>query len=248
MVLGVFDSGLGGLTVLREIIKNCSYDKVIYYGDTARLPYGDKDQDTLIRYAREDMDFLIEKGADEIVMACGTICSNTLDEVKDEYPIRIIGIIGVLCKEALRKTVNKKIGVIATPATIRTKIFTKKMEGADVYEIACKKFTPLIEKGMMDSDEMDEAIAEYISPLKEAHIDTQILGCTHYPLLMDKISEYLGYPVNFINSGVILAEEFNNGETKKPELEFYVSGDEEFFKEKAKTFLDIPEIEKVRKI
>lgn len=248
MILGIFDSGLGGLTVLREIIKNNSYDKIIYFGDTKNLPYGEKDKETLLKMTRFNIDFLRSKGADEIVVACGTISSNTLDIVKDDYDFRIIGIIDALCNEAVKKTLNNKIGVIATEATINTHIFSKKIKDKEVYEVPCPKFTPLIEAGMIDSKEMDEALDEYLSPLKEKDIDTLIMGCTHYPLLEDKIKDYFNKPINIINSGTIIAEELFNGETKIPEIEFYVSGNKEEFKEHGKRFIDVKEIDELHNI
>ena len=248
MILGVFDSGLGGLTVLKEIIKNSTYDKIIYFGDTARLPYGDKDRKTLLAYARQDVEFLMDKGAEEIVIACGTVSSNVLDDLKKEYKLPLIGIIDVLAKEAMEKTANHKIGVIATPATVRTGIFTGKISGNDVYEVGCQKFTPLIEKDMIDSKEMDEAIAEYLGPLKKADVDTLIMGCTHYPLLEKKIRKHFVKPLNIISSGTVLARELCHGEIKKPELEFYVSGDPKDFMKKARRFADVKEIEEVKKI
>ncbi|MBR2578268.1 MAG: glutamate racemase [Erysipelotrichaceae bacterium] len=247
MILGIFDSGLGGLTVLREIIRKNTYDRIIYYGDTLRLPYGEKDRETLLTYAREDIGFLISKGADEIVIACGTVSSNVLDEVRNEYSLPIMGIIDVLCAQAEKKTVNGRIGVIATPATVRTGIFAEKLKDYDVYEMACQKFTPLIEAGMIDSVEMDDAIEEYLGPLKDKDIDTLILGCTHYPLLEDKIRDFFGRQISMINSGTILADELSKGEKKRPELEFYVSGDPDDFRKKARRFIDVREIEDVRK-
>ena len=248
MILGVFDSGLGGLTVLREIIKRNTYDKIIYYGDTLRLPYGEKDHDTLLTYAREDIDFLIGKGAQEIVIACGTVCSNVLDEVREEYPLPIIGIIDALCKEAKEKTVNGRIGVIATPATVRSGVFSAKLADHDVCEVACRKFTPLIEADMAESPKMDEAIEEYLAPLKERGIDTLILGCTHYPLLEDRIRRFFDGKIELINSGTIIARELQKGEIREAQLEFYVSGDPEDFRKKARRFIAVPEIENVKKI
>ena len=247
MILGVFDSGLGGLTVLKEIIKKNTYDRIVYLGDTLRVPYGDKDRDTLLAYAREDVDFLLAKGADRIVIACGTVSSNVLDELKKEYDTDIIGIIDVLCEEGRRRTRNGKIGVIATPATIRTHIFKEKLKDLEVYEMPCEKFTPLIESGMIDSPEMDEAIAAYIGPLKEKGIDTLLMGCTHYPLLEKKIRNYFKEPLDIVNSGTVLKEELAVGEIKKPELEIYVSGDTESFREKAVLLCDIKEISEVKK-
>ena len=248
MILGIFDSGLGGLTVLREIIKNNTYDKIIYFGDTKNLPYGEKDKETLLKMTRFNIDFLRSKGADEIVVACGTVSSNALDDIKDDYDFKIVGIIDALVNGAIKETKNNKIGVIATEATIRTHIFKEKIKDKEVYEVACPKFTPLIEKGMIDSLEMDEAIHEYLKPLKEKDIDTLIMGCTHYPLLEDKIRNYFSKPINIINSGIILAEELNDGERKEPKLEFYVSGDKEEFREHGKRFIDIDDLTELHNI
>lgn len=237
MILGVFDSGLGGLTVLKEILNNNCYERIVYFGDTKRLPYGDKDIDTLRRYAKEDIAFLKDKGADEIVVACGTISSTVLDEIKGDYDFRIDGIIDAAVKGALAKSKNHKIGVIATSATINTHVFKKKIDG--ILEIACPKFVPLIEADKIDSREMDETIDEYLFGLKEAGIDTLILGCTHYPLLKDKINAYFDNKVVLINSGTVLSEELFDGNKKDADVELYASGDIDDFKRRASKFLDI---------
>ena len=248
MILGIFDSGLGGLTVLKEIVKDNVFDKIIYYGDTKRIPYGDKDKETLFEYAKEDIAFLREKGAQALVVACGTISSNVLEDIKKDYDFKMVGIIDVACKEATTVTNNNRIGVIATNATINTHAFKNKLEqykDVEVYEVACQKFAPLIESGKKDSLEMDEAIKEYLSPLKEKDVDTIIYGCTHYPILEDKIKKFMNKDVNLINSGKLLSKEFNVGEKKKPIIEFYVSGDVEDFKKKAKQLIDIEDLNNV---
>lgn len=249
MILGIFDSGLGGLTVLKEILKDCVYDKVIYYGDTKRLPYGDKDKNTLLEYAKEDIAFLKEKGAEEIIVACGTISSNVLEDIKKDYDFKVVGIIDAACKESIKVSKNKKIGIIATPATINTHAFKNRineLSDAEVYEIPCQKFTPLIEAGKKETDEMDEAIKEYISTLKEKDVDTIIYGCTHYPILEERIKKYLNKEINLINSGKLLSKEFNIGDKKKPVVEFYVSGNVDEFKSKAKELINIKELEEVK--
>lgn len=239
MILGLFDSGLGGLTVLKEIINKCAYEKIIYLGDTKRLPYGEKSKEELLVIAKDNIDFLISKNVDEIVVACGTVSSNVLEDLKKIYDIKIIGIIDVLCKGAIKETKNNKIGVIATSSTISTHIFKDKLENYEVYEVACPLFTPLIEKGMIDSKEMDEAIDSYLKPLKEKEIDTLIFGCTHYPLLKEKIKKYFDYPINLINAGEYILDELENKEIKNSLLEFYTSGNEKEFEENSKRFLDI---------
>ena len=237
MILGIFDSGLGGLTVLKEILKNNSYSRIVYFGDTARVPYGDKDKDTLRKYAIEDIAFLKEKGVDEIVVACGTISSTVLNDIKDDYDFKIEGIIDAAVKGALDVTKNEKIGVIATSATINTHIFRNKIE--NIYEVACPKFVPLIENNLIDSKQMEKALDEYLSGLKLAGIDTLILGCTHYPLLKDKIDAYFDGKVSLINSGTVLSKELFSGDKKEAVVEFYVSGDIDSFKKQASRFLDI---------
>ena len=237
MILGIFDSGLGGLTVLKEILKNNSYSRIVYFGDTARVPYGDKDKETLRKYAIDDIAFLKDKGVDEIVVACGTISSTVLSDIKDDYSFKIEGIIDAAVKGALATTKNNKIGVIATSATINTHVFKNKIE--NIYEVACPKFVPLIENDLIDSKQMDEALDEYLSDLKQKGIDTLILGCTHYPLLKSKIDAYFDGKVSLINSGAVLSKELFNGDKKEPVVEFYASGDIDSFKKHASRFLDI---------
>ncbi len=237
MVLGIFDSGLGGLTVLKEILKNNSYSRIVYFGDTARVPYGDKDYDTLKQLAIDDIAFLKDKGVDEIVVACGTVSSTVLNDIKDNYDFKIEGIIDGAVKGALSASKNHKIGVIATSATINSHVFKNRIEG--IFEVACPKFVPLIENDKIDSKQMDEDIDEYLSDLKKEGIDTLILGCTHYPLLTDKLNAYFDNKVTLINSGTILSKELFNGKKVDPVLEFYASGDMKKFKDQASRFLDI---------
>lgn len=242
MILGIFDSGLGGLTVLKEVLVNNSFDRIVYYGDTARVPYGDKDIDTLRKYARDDITFLLEKKCDEIIVACGTVSSTVLNEIKDDYDIKISGIIDAACKGAINASKNKKIGVIATSATINTHVFKNNLKGYDVYEVACPKFVPLIENNLIDSKQMDDYIDEYLSVFKKENVDTLILGCTHYPLLANKINKYFGGKVSLVNSGTVLSKEVNKIEYKVPKVDFYVSGDLDSFENNASRFLDLDKL------
>lgn len=250
MILGIFDSGLGGLTVLKEILKDNIYDKIVYFGDTLRLPYGEKDKDTLFALTKNDISFLRQKGAEEIVIACGTVSTNVLDEIKNNYDFKIIGVVDIACKEATQITKNNKVGIIATPATVKTNVFTNKIKAInkdiEVYEIPCQKFTPLIENRKKDSKEMEKAIEEYLGSLKENEIDTLILGCTHYPIIEDKINDYFNRKVKLINVGILMNKLLNNGEKVEPVIELYVSGDIDDFKNKAKEILDIKEIDLVQ--
>ncbi|MDO4499785.1 MAG: glutamate racemase [Erysipelotrichaceae bacterium] len=245
MNLGIFDSGLGGLTVLKEILKNNTYDKIIFYGDTINVPYGEKDRATLFELAKQNVEFLRKKGADEIIAACGTVSSNVLEPLKKEYDFNILGIIDAACIEAEELTQNRKIGVIATNATIASHAFKNKLKGYEVYEMPCPKFAVLIEQGKLDTKVMDEAIDEYLAPLKKEGIDTLILGCTHYPIIAEKIDKYLDGKVKLVNSGNVLSRELSNGNKKEPVLEFYVSGDVDIFKKNASMFLNVRELEEV---
>lgn len=242
MVLGIFDSGLGGLSVLKEIIKNNSFERIVYFGDTARVPYGDRDIVTLRQYGKNDIDFLISKGCDMIVAACGTISSTVLEDLVKNYDIKIVGIIKAATEMAKEVSSNGKIGVIATKATIDTHAFKKELSGFEVTEVACPLLAPLVEKGMANSTEMDEAICEYLGAFKNKDIDTLILGCTHYPLLNDKIDTYFDHKVKLINSGTVLSLRLNDKNYREPNVEFYVSGDLEKFKEQAKYFLNIEKL------
>ena len=177
-----------------------------------------------------------------IIGACGTISSTVLSDLVKNYDMKIVGIIKAAALGAKKATVNNKIGVIATSATVNTHAFKKELSDYEVYEQACPKFAPMIEKDMIDTLEMDEAIDEYLKGLKEKGIDTLILGCTHYPLLSEKIDKYFEHKVKLINSGVILADELNNDCCKEPNVEFYVSGDLDSFKKQAKKFLNIKEL------
>lgn len=242
MNLGIFDSGLGGLSILKEILKKNTYDKIIFFGDTKNVPYGEKDRETLFKLTRNNIRFLREKGADEIVAACGTVSSSVLEDVKKEYDFKITGIIEAALKETREVSKNKKVGVIATKATVNTHAFKRALEGYDVYEVACPKFVVLIEEGKIESKEMDEAIDEYLGVLKKENIDTLILGCTHYPLIADKLDAYLEHKVKLVNSGTVLSEMLSNGDMKKPEIEVYVSGDTDNFKKNAGLFLEVKEV------
>lgn len=250
MNLGIFDSGLGGLTVLREILKNNSYDKIIYYGDTLRVPYGSKDKETIELLTRNIIAFLRKKGADEIVVACGTITTNVLDEIKNDYDFNIVGIVDCTCKQAISTTKNNKIGVIATAATINTHVFKTKMESLKdvvVYEVACPNLASLIEKGDTNGEEIKKILNDSLSPLKENNIDTLILGCTHYPIVADKINKFFDGKVNLIDSGSLLSKELNKGKIIRPEIEFYVSGSVDDFIKNAKQIIDLTELTKTQK-
>ena len=201
--IGVFDSGVGGLTVAREIMRQIPDERIVYFGDTARVPYGSKSPNTIIRYSRQIIRFLRTKNVKAIVVACNTASAFALETIKPELDIPIIGVVKPGAKVAARTTENGKIGVIGTEGTIRSEIYTKTIhrenKDAQVMGRACPLFVPLVEEGWI-KDPVTVAVAErYLQPFKESDIDTLILGCTHYPLLRSTLRQIMGEKVNLVN-------------------------------------------------
>ncbi len=242
--LGIFDSGVGGLTVLREIAaRGSAYDRIVYFGDTGRVPYGTRSRETIVRYSRQDVRFLLSRGADEIIVACGTASANALDDLKASFSLPITGVIDVSAEAAAAATKNGKIGVIGTAATIKSGVYPRKLKAlspsAEVFGQACPLFVPLAEYGFAKPDNEIARLtcAHYLAELKEKGIDTLILGCTHFPLFAELIGEYLGPGVRLINSGAELARRLSAGGSKTPVPEFYVSDDPAGFCADAAIFL-----------
>lgn len=201
--IGVFDSGIGGLTVAREIMRNLPMEKIVYFGDTARLPYGSKSQETVLRYSRQIVRFLQNQGVKAIVVACNTASALALDMLEKEIDIPIIGVVKPGAKVAARETTGKKVGVIATEATIRSHLYRKLIQEIDpeisVEGKACPLFVPLVEEGWR-KDPITEMVARrYLKELQDKEIDTLILGCTHYPLLRNMIGSIMGESVRLVN-------------------------------------------------
>jgi glutamate racemase len=212
-VLGVFDSGLGGLTVLKEIIKNKYYSKIIYLGDTGRVPYGTRSRETIIKYARQDIRFLLAKGANEIIIACGTVSSIAIDVLKNEFDVLITGMIEFTAKEAVIKTNNNIIGVIGTQATINNNAYErqiKKMnEKIKLINVACPLFVPLVEYGFLKEKQIIESVCDfYLSTVKFSEADTLIMGCTHYPILKEYFKNYFDH-INLIDMGESVLKNLN---------------------------------------
>ena len=201
--IGVFDSGVGGLTVAREIMKEIPSEKIIYFGDTARVPYGGKSKDTVTKYTRQIIRFLKTHDVKALVIACNTMSAYALEEVEKEIDIPIIGVVKPGARVAARVTKNKRIGVIATDGTINSGMYGRFLSNIDsditVYGKACPLFCPLVEEEMLDDPVTDEMARRYLKELIEKDIDTLILGCTHYPLLMPAISKITGEDVRLVN-------------------------------------------------
>ena len=209
--IGVFDSGVGGLTVAREIMRNLPEENIVYFGDTARVPYGSKSRDTVLRYSRQIIRFLRTQEVKAIVIACNTASAYALDEVEKELDIPIIGVVKPGARVACEVTKNKKIGVIATEATIHSGIYTNFIKNQDpeiqVIGKACPLFVPLVEEGWLKDSVTFEVAGRYLRELMDQDIDTMILGCTHYPLLRSTLREVVGDKVSLVNPAYETARE-----------------------------------------
>lgn len=212
--IGVFDSGVGGLTVAREIIRQMPEERMVYFGDTARLPYGAKSRDTVIRYSRQIIRFLMTMNVKAIVIACNTASAYALDTVEKEFDVPIIGVIRAGALTAVRATRNGKIGVIGTEGTIGSGIYTEVMNkmkpGIEVTGKACPLFVPLVEEGLFHDSVTDEIASRYLSELKGRFIDTLVLGCTHYPLLRSTVGRLMGSDVTLVNPAYETAVELKS--------------------------------------
>lgn len=201
--IGVFDSGIGGLTVAREIMRQMPGEKIVYFGDTARLPYGSKSQDTVLRYSRQIIRFLLSKNVKAIVIACNTASAYALEAVEKELDIPIIGVIRAGARTAVHATRNGKIGVIGTEGTISSGIYTDVMTqmrpGIEVTAKSCPLFVPLVEEGLLHDSVTDEIASRYLSVLKGRFVDTLVLGCTHYPLIRSTLGRIMGEDVTLVN-------------------------------------------------
>jgi len=251
--IGVFDSGVGGLTVLRQIMQKLPHEDVIYLADTARIPYGGRSPQEIIKINNEIIPFLIEQGAKLIMMACGTSSAIAYPEVKDKYPIEMINLIDPGSRAAVEATRSGKIGIMATAGTINSGAFQQAIKGLDekaqAEAIACPLFVPLIEGGFIEADETKRVAKEYLKPLLAAGIDTLILGCTHYPHLRKVLQKLAGKEVVLVDP----AEEAV-ADTKKllkfagtlksrggqPRYEYFVTGPELHFQDLGSRLLGKP--------
>lgn len=201
--IGIFDSGVGGLTVAREIMRQIPNERLVYFGDTARVPYGNKSKETVTKYSRQIIRFLKTQNVKAIVVACNTASAYALDEIEKELDIPIIGVVKPGAKVAAETTRNKKVGVIATAGTIQSQIYTEYIQGIqpDIQVIgkACPLFVPLVEEGLLEDPVTDEIATRYLNELKDIDIDTLILGCTHYPLIRSTVGRIMGEGVTLVN-------------------------------------------------
>jgi glutamate racemase len=251
-MIGVFDSGLGGLTVVKEIINQVPEYKIIYFGDTARTPYGTKSAETVTRYAIENTRFLLKKGAKIIVVACHTVSSTAMPVLRELFPeVPFFEVVTPSMKKALKLTKNKKIGLIATRTTVESRIYDKLFQEADpeikLYSQPAPLLVPLIEEGWLKKPETRRIVKKYLIPLKMRGIDTLILGCTHYPLIKKVIQEKVGKRRKLVDPSEEVALDVKNFIENHPEFkenlilngepEIYVSDITPNFERIAKLFL-----------
>ena len=260
--IGVFDSGIGGLTVAREIMRQIPNEKIIYFGDTARMPYGSKSKETVTGFSKQIVRFLETFQVKTIVVACNTASAYALDELEKELDIPIIGVIKPGAKTAAEVTRNGRIGVIATEATIGSQMYNKYIQelnkNVTIYGKACPLFVPLVEEGLLHDSVTDEIASRYLSSLKSRFVDTLVLGCTHYPLIRSTLGRLMGNDVTLVNPayetaielrdllqkyGLSCDEENTGGE----KYQFFVSDQTEKFTAFATSILpnDVKETRKV---
>ena len=248
--IGVFDSGLGGLTVVKEIIKELPNEDIVYFGDTGRVPYGGRSVDTIKKYAAQDERFLLSHDVKLIIAACGTV-SSVAGEVAKDLPVPYFEVVSHASKAAVEATRNNKIAVIGTNATVKSgqhkAEILKLNPNASVINCACPLFVPLVEEGWCSEDDVIvlETVSRYLAPVFDFGADTLILGCTHYPVLAKAISKVLGDGVTLINAGTATAKAVadfisdNKMEnTSGGSTSFFVSDKPDFFKEQASVLLE----------
>lgn len=211
--IGIFDSGVGGLTVLRAIRQRLPHESVIYLGDTARVPYGTKSRATIERYAIEDASFLIQKGVKMIIVACNTASAMARESLRQQFDMPFLTVLGPGARAAARATQTGRVGVIATEATVESGAYERAIREAcgerqvEIFSRSCPLFVPLVEEGETESPVARLMAEQYLVPLRKRQIDTLVLGCTHYPLLKQVIGETLGESVKLIDSAEAVAEE-----------------------------------------
>ncbi len=261
-VIGMFDSGVGGLTVMKEIVTQLPDVQIIYFGDTARVPYGNRSREELIHFGEEIISFLIEQGAEAIVVACNTSSANAVPVLREQFNLPLIGTIEPGAKAAIQATATGNIGLIATEATVRSKAYSSavrrilsKRRGGHAIELvkaqACPLFVPLVEAGLSHSPEARGIARTYLAPIQEAQVDALILGCTHYPFLAPVIQEILGEEIILVDPAQAMTEELkevlkqleynreSGQETHKApgHHRFFVSGDPVLFERVGNTLL-----------
>ena len=244
--IGVFDSGLGGISVVRQIVQDMPHERVLYFGDSANAPYGTKTPQEVRRLSFDIMERFMSQGVKAVVIACNTATSAAVNALRDHYDIPIIGTVEPACRRAMTMTQTGRVGVIGTAATIRSGAYEKylhKKDGTlDLFTQACPLFVPLVENGRVHRGDVviETVVKEYLTPLKDAGVDTLILGCTHYPLLEEVIGDFMGPDVTLIDSGAeaanLASTQFDPNEGTGT-TQYFVSDDPQGFDQLAELFL-----------
>ncbi|MDO8281103.1 MAG: glutamate racemase [Thermodesulfovibrionia bacterium] len=258
MPIGIFDSGVGGLTVMKEVMKELPHEDIIYLGDTARVPYGGRSPETIIKYSIENAEFLVSKGIKLLIVACNTSSAVSLDILSERMPVPVIGVVNPGARAAASKTKHKRIAVIGTETTIRSGSYIKAIKAIDssieVTGIACPLFVPLIEEGWINGEVVTLVVQKYLSSLTRSGADALVLGCTHYPMIKDIIAGVVDIPL--IDSAIETAREARlilqekgmlRNNNSIPFRDFFVTDAPEKFTETGRRFLghDIFNISKI---
>ncbi|MFH1233769.1 MAG: glutamate racemase [Patescibacteria group bacterium] len=256
-MIGVFDSGFGGLTVLKEFLRVLPDYDYIYLGDNARAPYGNKSDEVIYEYTRQAVDFLFKAGCELVIIACHTASSKALRKIQQEYlpksyPIRrVLGVVVPVVEEAIKLSRYHRLGIIGTTATIGSGVYKKELEklrsNLKIFQQSCPLLVPLVEEGMVERPETRMILKKYLRPLKVKEIDTLILGCTHYPLLLKDIARMMGKNVKVVNPAKVAAEKLVEYLKRHDEMEkklgkngrlvFYTTDNARKFKELGQRFL-----------
>jgi len=232
----VFDSGIGGLTVVRSLMERLPFENIVYFGDTARVPYGIKSVETINRYASQITDFLLKKDVKLLIVACNTMAAVAFQAIKDISTVPVLEVIDASARNAVEQSRVKSIGVIGTPATINSNAYARAIRLLDnkvrIFSQACPLFVPLVEEGLLDHRATKLIAKEYLKPLLAEKIDTLVLGCTHYPLLKPLLQEIVGNRIKLIDSAQAMAgiaadliekQKIGNQGSEEPDYVFYVS-------------------------
>lgn len=259
--IGIFDSGVGGLTVTREIMRQLPKENLIYFGDTARVPYGTKSKNTIIRYSQQISRFLLTKNVKAIVIACNTASAVALESLQEEFDIPILGVVEPGAIAAAMATKENSIGVIGTKATVRSGIYEKRIRDINplitVVTKACPMFVPLVEEGLIEDRITDDMVGRYLSEFDAYRIDALVLGCTHYPLLYNPIKRYVGPGVKLVNpayetarilKALLTEKNMLNESQEKAVYEYYASDRSDMFISFANNVLPcrVKQVENVR--
>ncbi len=248
--IGLLDSGVGGLTVVKEISKILPYERMVYFGDTARMPYGPRKPEEVRCFALDIIDFLHTQDIKMVIVACNTATAVGLDYYKEKFDIPVIGVIEPGAQAAVKLTKNNKIGVIGTEGTVRSKAYEHAIKNInpeiEVFSEACPIFVLLVENNLVNTIEAKKVAESYLKPLKDQNVDTLILGCTHYPLMADLIQEVMGPDVTLVNSAeataelaqnILAKENLNTNKSQKPTHRYFVSGKTKSFNETGSNWL-----------